>query len=91
MKGSILNLEDEKTHKERKSVCNSELLHVANDWLLLCDNPANSMTSPFHVAQTSLRQDTVIYSNSIKQVFMMELTVSTEDNVFRITQNFKRT
>ena len=59
----------------------SGLLFSANDWVLAYDSPHNPLVIPFHIVQTSLRPDIIIYSNATKQIFILELTVPAEDNI----------
>ena len=67
--------------KKKKHVYNTGLLYTANDWTLLHDNPSQPLVVPFHIVQTSLRPDIVIYSDATKQVIIIELTVPAEDNI----------
>ena len=67
---------------KRKTSHNSGLLFTANDWVLVYDCPANPLIIPHYIAQMSLHPDIIIYSNITKQVFLPELTVPTEENIF---------
>ena len=62
---------------------NYGLLFTANDWILAYDSPQSPLVIPCHIAQTSLRPDIIIYSDSTKQIFILELTVPAEDNVIQ--------
>ena len=67
--------------KKSKTSFRTGLLFTANDWVLACDTVHCPLMFPPHITQTSLRPDLVIYSNSTKQVVLLELTVPTEDNI----------
>ena len=69
--------------KKGKVTYKSGLLSAANDWILAYDNISNPLVFPHHIAQTSLRPDIVIYSNTTKQVILLELTVPAEDNIIQ--------
>ena len=62
---------------------NQGLLFTANDWMLVYDSPQSPLIIPRHIAQTSFRPDIIIYSNSTKQIFILELTVPAEDNIIQ--------
>ena len=65
----------------RMAALRSVVLLTANDWTLIYDSPEDQLVFPGHIIQTSLHPDVVIYSNTTKQVFMLELTVPMEDNI----------
>ena len=65
----------------RRAVLRSDALLTANDWTLIYSSPEDPLVFPGHIIQTSLRPDVVIYSNTTKQVFIVELTVPMEDNI----------
>ena len=65
----------------RRAARKSGVLLRANDWTLIYDSPEDPLVFPGHIIQTSLRPDVVIYSNTTKQVFLLELTVPMEDNI----------
>ena len=66
---------------KKKSSYKHGILYTANDWILTYDRSHDPLVFPPHIVQTSLRPDMVIYSNSTKQVILIELTVPTEDNI----------
>ena len=57
----------------------------ASDWIFLFDL-GNSFAFPSHIAITSRRPDAVFYSNSLKRVVLLELTVPIEDRVLKSQQ-----
>ena len=57
------------------------LLFKANDWVLAYDSPQLPLVFPHHIVQTSLRPDIIIFSDTTRQVFILELTVPSEDNI----------
>ena len=74
----------------RRAALRSGVLLTANDWTLIYDSPEDPLVFPGHIIQTSpedplvfpghiiqtsLCPDVVIYSNTTKQVFILELTV----------------
>ena len=65
----------------RRAALRSDVLLTANDWTLIYHSPEDPLVFPGHIIQTSLHPDVVIYSNTIKQVFVLELTVPMEDNI----------
>ena len=65
----------------RRAALRSGVLLTANDWTLIFDSPEDPLVFPGYIIQTSLCPDVVIYSNTTKQNFILELTVPMEDNV----------
>ena len=65
----------------RRAALRSGVLLTANVWTLIYDSPENPLVFLGHIIQTSLHPDVVIYSNTTKQVFILELTVPMEDNI----------
>ena len=65
----------------RRAALRSGVLLTANDWTLMYDSPEDPQVFPGHIIQTSLCPDVVNYSNTTKQVFMLELTVPVEGNI----------
>ena len=82
LNGFIHFVKEGKKPIKRKTSHNSGLLFTANDWVLVYDCPDNPLVIPHHIVQTSLRPDIIIYSNTTKQVIILELTVPTEENIF---------
>ena len=66
---------------KEKSTYKPGLLYTANDWILIYDKSQDPLIFPPHIVQTSLRPDLIIYSNTTRQVILIELTVPTEDNI----------
>ncbi|KAK7919076.1 hypothetical protein WMY93_010360 [Mugilogobius chulae] len=62
------------------------ILNTAKDWKLLVDLE-KQLKFPSHITKTSLRPDIVLFSDSTKQVVMLELTVPWED---RLEEAFER-
>ena len=91
--GTVANISIEKTFikfvregkqpSKRRVPHKSGLLFTANDWVLAYDDPHNPLVIPYHIVQTSLRPDIIIYSNATKQVFIPELTVPAEANIIQ--------
>ena len=54
------------------------LLEQANDWHVTVDLPSMTYQFPRHIAVTQLRPDLVIWSDALKVVIMLELTVPHE-------------
>ena len=79
--GFIHFVKEGKKPIKRKTSHNSGLLFTANDWVLVYDCPANPLIIPHHIVQTSLRPDIIIFSDTTRQVFILELTVPSEDNI----------
>lgn len=52
----------------------------ARDWQLLADYDHRRITFPTEIYVTPLRPDIIIWSSSIKKVFLVELTVPLEEN-----------
>ena len=67
--------------KKGKGTYKSGMLFTANDWILDFDNSYDPLIFPHHITQTSLRPDLIIFSNSTRQVILIELTVPAEDNI----------
>ena len=65
----------------RRAALISGVFLTANDWTLTYNNPEDPLVFPGHIIQTSLHPDVVIYSNTTKQVFILELTVPIENNI----------
>ena len=55
-------------------------LSLATDWELRADLDTR-LKFPDHIAQTSLRPDTLIFSNKIKKIMIWELTVPWKEQV----------
>ena len=55
------------------------ILHHASDWILLAD--LNKTCVPVHIAFTQLRPDITIFSNSLREVILIELTCHCEENI----------
>ena len=51
------------------------------DWKMIVDLPGRRLKVPVHIAVTRKRPDIVIYSNTRKQVLMVELTCPYEDRI----------
>ena len=56
------------------------ILHYASDWILLADLNSN-YCFPVHIAFTQLRPDITIFSNSLRNVILIELTYPCEENM----------
>ena len=56
------------------------ILQYASDWVLLADLNSN-YCFPVHIAFTQLRPDITIFSNSLRMVFLIELTCPCEENM----------
>ena len=56
------------------------LLSSAQDWQLLVD-VGRQMKFPAHIADTRLRPDIIVFSNSAKRILMFELTCPWEENM----------
>ena len=54
------------------------LLSKANDWKITVDLN-NQYEFPFHITETTLRPDIVIWSNNTKTILLIELTVPLEE------------
>ena len=63
----------------RKEI-HSGILDNAEDWSLMVDDIENMMVFPGFIAETSLRPDIVIWSRTMQQVIIIELTVPAETN-----------
>jgi hypothetical protein len=70
--------EGSKTNNEKKKSEYKGVLAQAKDWEITIDLN-NNYEFPFHVAETSLRPDIVIWSDLIKSIIFIELTVSMEE------------
>ena len=77
----ITFVKEGKQPRGRRAALRSGVLLTANDWTLIYDSPEGPLVFPDHIIQTSLCPDVVIYSNTTKQVFMLELTIPMEDNI----------
>ena len=55
-------------------------LHHASDWILLADLNKN-YCFPVHIAFTQLIPDITIFSNSLRQFILIELTYPYEENM----------
>ena len=65
----------------RRAALRSGVLLTANDWTLIYNSPEDPVVFPGRIIQAFLHPDVVIYSNTTKQVFILELlTVPMEDN-----------
>ena len=73
---------------EKQNKVRSSMLSSADDWQLVVDLETQ-LRFPRHIAETSLRPDLVLYSDSTKQCIIWELTVSWEEHMF-ITNERKR-
>ncbi|MCW2763642.1 MAG: uncharacterized protein JWR85_3843, partial [Marmoricola sp.] len=77
-----------RSHKQPTSA-----LSCANDWQLQCDYKDQAVMFPPVIVATSLRPDMVIWSEAVKTVIIMELTVPSEDAVadaaFRKTSKYQ--
>ena len=62
------------------SVIHSFLIDHITDHHILADLPGTPYTFPTHIAATNERPDIVIWNDDIRSVFLIELTVSFEDN-----------
>ena len=58
----------------------SSVFHKAADWMLVHDEDEEKKGFPQHIVNTPLRPDIVVYSNSLKIVFLIELTCGDESN-----------
>ncbi len=58
-----------------------QILNQANDWEFLMDEEHNPIVFPPHIVETEKRPDIIIYSDSIKTVVLIELTVHIEQNL----------
>lgn len=75
--------EGEILKSKNKSQLKASILQNTHDWQILYDYDGSSYVFPPHIATTALRPDIVIYSDSIKTVVVLELTVPAEENVQR--------
>jgi hypothetical protein len=57
------------------------LLDNANDWQLLVDFDHEHYTFPPEICATSQRPDFVIWSPSLKVIYLIELTCPAEENI----------
>ena len=57
------------------------LLEQACDWHITVDLPAVTYKFPFHIAVTEKRPDLVIWSETLRVIVLLELTVPHESNV----------
>ncbi|KAL5254062.1 hypothetical protein ACHWQZ_G013725 [Mnemiopsis leidyi] len=55
-------------------------LDLAKDWVLLHDEDETKKGFPQHITNTPLRPDIVVYSDSLKTVYLIELTCGDESN-----------
>ncbi|XP_029958217.1 uncharacterized protein LOC115396474 [Salarias fasciatus] len=72
--------------KALKTRTSTGVLTTANDWQMLVDLQ-KQLKFPSHIVSTSLRPDIVLFSESTKQVIMLELTDPWED---RLDETFER-
>lgn len=70
----------EGTKKEKHTIPKINLLSSANDWHLDIDLKTQ-LKFPRHIAETPLRPDLVMYSNSTKKCIIWELTVPWEEHL----------
>ena len=55
-------------------------LNQAEDWTLVHDEDENKKDFPQHITNTPRRPDVVVYSNTLKVVYLIELTCGDESN-----------
>ena len=56
------------------------LLERANDWKLVFDEDEMTRQFPQHIVNTALRPDVVIFSDTLRNVILIELTCGNEVN-----------
>ena len=59
----------------------SNILKLANDWILLMDEEHQQIVFPPEITETAKRPDIVIFSTRTKNVIIIELTVPMEENL----------
>jgi len=70
----------EKNPKKKTSPLPS-LLQMASDWCITVDLPEMTYHFPAHVAVTAKKPDIVLWSDSLKKIILIELTVPAERGV----------
>jgi len=65
----------------RRDDTGSGLLSCANDWQCLVDYTDQPIIFPPSITATDQRPDVVIWSETVKKVILIELTVPNEDNI----------
>lgn len=71
--------EGEKPPKTSAAPTRKTQLEAARDWELRVDI-GHQLTVPAHIAMSTLRPDMVLWANSLRVVYFIELTVPWEDN-----------
>ena len=59
---------------------NDSVFNQAEDWVLVHDEDEVKKGFPQHIVNTPLRPDVVVYSDTLKTVFLIELTCGDEGN-----------
>jgi len=73
----VLEGENDKRHEVEREPA---ILETACDWRIVVDLPGVVYNFPFHIAITGERPDLVLWSESLKLVILIELTVPSECN-----------
>ena len=94
MLGEILNAVKEKCEyanaggEDHKRIQAYQGLDNSGEWQVICDLDER-MIFPQHIALTNQRPDLIIWSDKLKKVILMELTVPWEEN-FELAQERKK-
>jgi hypothetical protein len=71
-----------KPHAPKALRSSTNVLDLANDWILLVDDvPSRTVFPPCTGVDTTMRPDIIIYSKSMKIIIWGELTVPLEENI----------
>ena len=63
---------------QQKLEAEADVFEGVKDWVIVCDEDERKKEFPQHISNTSQRPDIVVYSDSKKKVFLIELTCGDE-------------
>lgn len=66
---------------KKKAGREPSILETASDWRIMVDLPGLTYTFPAHIAVTAERPDLIMWSEALKLIVLVELTVPSERNV----------